>query len=353
MSYLDPKEQVINLELTSYGKYLLAVGKLKPVYYAFFDDDIIYDNAFAGVTTETQSEIEPRIQENTPRMTAQPVYSGRDIAIFNKNPNIVNDLIIGAEFLTENSIFEAPVERGDLILQDGPEQTEVLQQPLAVYDPSAGYAPAWNAAFLKAPLSASVNYTSISSSKGEKFLNIPQLDSNIEYEIVRNNNKYNKIYPEQVNQATDPFFLDGLDFNNGDTIKTFKDALIIRLEESNIFYGKENFEVEMFEVTDVETIGKNGQASIEEVLSPIDFYKSKEDLFSDNLDEKIDTQTVDYLFDFLVDSEIDESIICPIISSDKTEQIYNTKIFNCEDLNNSVEIENVYADEDDTRDVCD
>ena len=147
--------------------------------------------------------------------------------------------------------------------------------------------------------------------------------------------------------------MDGLDFNNGDTIKTFKDALIIRLEESNIFYGKENFEVEMFEVTDVETIGKNGQASIEEVLSPIDFYKSKEDLFSDNLDEKIDTQTVDYLFDFLVDSEIDESIICPIISSDKTEQIYNTKIFNCEDLNNSVEIENVYADEDDTRDVCD
>ena len=317
MSYLDPKEQVINLELTSYGKYLLAVGKLKPVYYAFFDDDIVYDNSFAGVTTENQSEIEPRIQEDTPRMSAQPVYSGRDIAIFSKNPNVVNDLIIGAEFLTEESIFEAPVERGDLVLQDGPEQTEILQQPLASYNPSTGYAPAWNVSFLKAPLSSSLNYTSISSSKGEKFLNIPQLDSNVEYEIVRNNNKYNKQNPENVNQFSDPFFLDNLDFNNGDTVKIFKDALIIRVEESNIFYGKENFEVEMFEVTDVETTDSSGETYIKEFLSPIDFYKSKEDLFSDDLDEKIDTQTVDYLFDFFVDSEIDERVICPIISREK------------------------------------
>ena len=45
MSYLDPKEQVIDLKLTSYGKYLLAIGKLKPTFYAFFDDglDIQYE----------------------------------------------------------------------------------------------------------------------------------------------------------------------------------------------------------------------------------------------------------------------------------------------------------------------
>ena len=56
MSYLDPKEQVIDLKLTSYGKYLLSIGKLNPVFYAFYDDDVVYDANYAGVSTEAQSK---------------------------------------------------------------------------------------------------------------------------------------------------------------------------------------------------------------------------------------------------------------------------------------------------------
>ena len=85
MSYLDPKEQVIDLKLTSYGKYLLSIGKLNPVFYAFYDDDVVYDANYAGVSTEAQSEIEPRIQEETPRFSTQTVYSGRELEIFSKN----------------------------------------------------------------------------------------------------------------------------------------------------------------------------------------------------------------------------------------------------------------------------
>ena len=44
MSFFNKKEDVIDLQLTQYGKYLLSQGKLKPVYYAFFDDDILYDD---------------------------------------------------------------------------------------------------------------------------------------------------------------------------------------------------------------------------------------------------------------------------------------------------------------------
>lgn len=36
--------------LTPYGRYLLAQGKLKPSHYAFFDDDIIYDNWYADAS---------------------------------------------------------------------------------------------------------------------------------------------------------------------------------------------------------------------------------------------------------------------------------------------------------------
>ena len=38
--FLNKKEQVYDLKLTSYGHYLLSVGKFKPVYYEFFDDNI-------------------------------------------------------------------------------------------------------------------------------------------------------------------------------------------------------------------------------------------------------------------------------------------------------------------------
>ena len=64
MTFLDRKEEVINVELTQYGKYLLSLGKFKPTFYEFFDDDIVYDSKFIGVT-ETQSSIQTRIKETS------------------------------------------------------------------------------------------------------------------------------------------------------------------------------------------------------------------------------------------------------------------------------------------------
>ena len=43
MTFFNQKEEVLQIELTQYGKYLLSRGKWKPAYYAFFDDDVIYD----------------------------------------------------------------------------------------------------------------------------------------------------------------------------------------------------------------------------------------------------------------------------------------------------------------------
>ena len=43
MKFFNPKEEVIDLELTPYGESLLSVGIFKPVYYAFFDDDVVYN----------------------------------------------------------------------------------------------------------------------------------------------------------------------------------------------------------------------------------------------------------------------------------------------------------------------
>ena len=60
MKFFNKKEDVIDLQLTQYGKYLLSQGKLKPEYYAFFDDDVIYDIGKAR-STETNRETKKRI----------------------------------------------------------------------------------------------------------------------------------------------------------------------------------------------------------------------------------------------------------------------------------------------------
>ena len=62
MAFFNKKEDVIDIELTQYGKYLLSKGKLKPAFYAFSDDEIVYDPSYnnsgsSEVKTETFERI--------------------------------------------------------------------------------------------------------------------------------------------------------------------------------------------------------------------------------------------------------------------------------------------------------
>jgi len=60
MSFFEPKEEVLNIELTPYGRELLSKGKFKPVYYTFHDDEVLYDLEYFN-KTEDQNEIKSRI----------------------------------------------------------------------------------------------------------------------------------------------------------------------------------------------------------------------------------------------------------------------------------------------------
>ena len=64
MTFFNKKEDVVSIELTPYGRSLLAKGKLKPAYYAFFDDDILYDAGAAGFS-EDNNQIQTRIVDET------------------------------------------------------------------------------------------------------------------------------------------------------------------------------------------------------------------------------------------------------------------------------------------------
>ena len=74
MEFFNKKEEVIDLQLTQYGKHLLSMGRFKPVYYAFYDDGILYDSEYGGFT-EAQNEAKNRIQNNTPNLKTQYVFN--------------------------------------------------------------------------------------------------------------------------------------------------------------------------------------------------------------------------------------------------------------------------------------
>ena len=360
MSYMDPKEQVIDLQLTSYGKYLLSIGKLNPTFYAFFDDDIIYDSAYAGVTTEAQSEIEPRIQEQTPRFSRQTAYSGRDLEIFSKNPNIVNDLVIGSNFSSPDSIYETAVEEGRIKVQNQPEQTEILQHPLARSNSVKPFAPAWEVGFLKAELTSSLDHLAVTGSKGVKNLMIPQLGCDLEYGIERSSKKYNlKNNPERVllNDPSNPNAIDVFDppterflFVGGGTVSIKQDFIMLRIEESNTFFERDNFDIEIFKVDTINS---------KEVLTPLKFYKDFESFSEDAISDSIANTSAEYYFDILTDQAIPADVACPLIQNDAPKQVFHSKIFDCEDI---ILTEpdgflqgvpaDLYNDVDDTKDFC-
>jgi hypothetical protein len=75
MTFFDKKTEVMKIELTPHGKYLLSIGKLKPHSYKFFDENVIYDSKAMGVT-EKQNDTHKRIIDETPLLKCNPNVTG-------------------------------------------------------------------------------------------------------------------------------------------------------------------------------------------------------------------------------------------------------------------------------------
>ena len=74
MTFFNKKEDVIEIKLTQFGKNLLSRGAFKPVYYQFFDDDIVYESS-KSQGTEHQNKAEDRIKSSI-RMRTVTVDTG-------------------------------------------------------------------------------------------------------------------------------------------------------------------------------------------------------------------------------------------------------------------------------------
>ena len=92
-SFFDKKEEVLEIQLTQYGKHLLSKGEFVPVYYSFFDDDVTYDWQYTGDSQEEQNYAQDRLLLETPSLKTQYVFSGRETIVSQINNHLRNNRV--------------------------------------------------------------------------------------------------------------------------------------------------------------------------------------------------------------------------------------------------------------------
>ena len=345
MAFFNKKEEVIDLQLTQYGKYLLSMGKLKPVFYAFYDDGIIYDYEYAGIT-ETQNESEGRIQEETPKL--KTFY----------NFHSIEDDIQRAVSVQESG----DPELAQMMLQQTPEKSQTLVNPLGNSDMASDKAPAWTISLLGGEILTGSTTSTLTLSGSETVLNIPQIETEIKYEIVAKDsntlstkeiedlhNEYGTVsslvYNENGDVITPNNILDLFNikvYDDGSFFSIDKDDLVFEIIEENVPHGNDNFEIELFLIEDVDGDGKIKNTSLVTEVQQMRLMVEPDLVVDDiliDMDQanllpisKIDSSFGNYYFDIELDDEIDAGLICERLEhADEDLYKFARKDFECPD----------------------
>lgn len=224
MSFLDKKEDVIDIKLTRFGKNLLSRGFFKPVYYQFFDDGVIYDASRAGII-ENQNQSEDRIKE-------APILETQHIS-----------LSVERSFDVQKNLIEQN-QRDKFVKitsnQDPLERDMSLKYPLYNYRGSTQIAPHFNL------ISHGTGFTEVLTYLTSSHFDyrIPQISVDVTYNYTLDR----RATPDNLNSNEMLSLLsDQIIFEDGTKISLSRKDVIIELEENSSLYGLENFEVEVYE----------------------------------------------------------------------------------------------------------
>jgi len=285
MEFFNKKEDVIDLKLTQYGRFLLSKGAFKPTYYSFYDDNVLYDVSRADML-ELQNDSEERIR-TTPTLRPQISISSLEKQ-FNENYNKV----LSGE--------ESPVS---VELQRTPEKHYFLPQPIGTSDINSEYSPSWTTQFLNGTLTGSLKHIDLKEKTGgANTQRIPQLSTEMVVDMI-------DITPGE-NELNLDEFEDGFAESNIAIVSDDDDLFILlKITENNGAFQKKNFDIEFFEIEEEQ----QGETTIES-LRPLSFSMvpeaTSEVSFVDDVVPDSDITYVDYYFDVLVDDEISDEILC-------------------------------------------
>jgi len=304
MLFANKKEEVIDIELTPHGRYLLSLGRLKPVYYSFHDNNILYDGRYAEIVEYTK-DIEDRIQHDTPQPKTLNTRASREKntkRIFETNLALASSVDRAAELAS--------------VAQMNEQKTFLATHPIGTCSPTTDQAPKWSIKVLNGEISGSIPYLTSSY----QTLEIPQIDIDVVYKTaILDVNDPGLVLPIKPDPA-----LSSNVYSDGTYVAIDPDHLLLEILEENTEYNKTNFEVEVFEVENEDYVsakaGLSGTEVRQQELKPLFFKKPVENIVNNILVDDVELpkppaigdnpRMVNYYFNVFVDEEIDPADIC-------------------------------------------
>jgi len=285
--FINKKEQVYDLQVTPYGRYLLSIGSFKPKYYAFYDDNVIYDSQYAASGIhEPQNDIHKRIKDETQYLESLTLFRDLEMSSRTEMGGVV-------DFFSLKNLLPMTKPGKDIFKFDSAIGDAYL-------DGNANQAPAWKVVALQSTIGGS-------SPKDETTQqNIPQIDVSAIY--VKKIKKSSAIFDppdvRRVNLTTPPFA------DNNVIVLEPQDPLFY-IEEVNTELLTKNFEIEIFEVFDSSVSGQSLERKYFEKFVP----QIKDGIMLSPTREKnpmqtLTTDAVEYYFDVLVDGEVNQELAC-------------------------------------------
>lgn len=281
MAFFNPKEDVLDIQLTEHGKIMLANGKLRPVYYEFYDDDILYDAEYGG-KPESQKDINTRIKSQVRERTQ---YS----------------------FVMSSSGSASPLN-----------QYRNNFYPLGNSSITKQKYPAFSISIFNNKVSSS--YDTMKNNNTGSWANEKVLElEDIEYTVYVD-------YVDPVSQR--PVSLEGLTnniFDDGTILRVKHNELFLDISELNTDILKENFEISLileededekklfFEQEQEENVVKNNL-----LIENPDFYDYLRKKENGAFDSK---EFANYYFDISIDKQVPQEVLCKYLDSQEISKL--------------------------------
>jgi hypothetical protein len=337
--FLNKKQTVFDLKLTSYGKYLLANGRFKPTFYTFLDDNVIYDPTYMGETVkEHQNEIHHRIKNET-----QYLEGLVDFTSINSKTTEYKPHRSPYEFKLEDEVITPKKENKyyEKIIGD------------AHHSADAQLAPAMKIVSLIGDISSSFDKDLKNN------FEIPQI--NIESIYRLKVTPYEPYYDSEEEQKLKKLISSTRNFADNNVISLEASDVMIYAEELNTDVLNENFEIEIFEVLENRIPPPSRWESATDLfkrkyfkkdfgkiqggyMSPDETNVTNKFYVDEHTKRQITNQAVANYFDVLVDYEINKNDACKAASVFNKESYYVDIDFDCSThLNEEIKNYDIYG----------
>ena len=290
-NFFNKKQDVMDIQLTQYGKVKYSQGDFNPRYYSFYDTDVTYDGVYIG-ETEIQNEIVTRIKDT---VSTKPIYKFVSSQV---NSRILSDLYKRAVGGTNCSDGQIPGYKPEI-------ENHIYKKPLGNTDLLREKAPAWYVKTMEdsQPIDQDIIYQGSGS----------DYDNNDNGSTIW----YDQMIPKLVFNAKYIYNYDGETLPASQIVSIEDEQrILLEIEEKNVLNKRlGNFEIEVFIQDNIDATKWSQLMFVnrdlvgeENIISLLN--ESEEDL--ENNFPALTEDMVEYWLDLRVDDEIiDRSIPDP------------------------------------------